>query len=55
MSMFPLLQDLGRDVICSDRGALLCQCSPCSKTLVDMLFVAIEVHCCVNVPPAPRP
>ena len=49
--MFPLLQDLGKNVICSDRGALLCPCSPCSKTLVEMLFAVIEVLCCVNVPP----
>ena len=55
MSMFPLLQDLGRDGICSDRGALLCPCSPCSKTLVKMLFAVIEVRCCVHVPPVTRP
>ena len=56
MSRFPLLQqDLGRCVICSDRGALLCPGSPCyNKTLVEVLFVVIEVPC-VQVPPAPRP
>ena len=54
MSMFPLLQDLGKDVICSNRGALLCPGSPCSKTLVEMLFALIEVPCCIQVPPAPR-
>ena len=41
MSMFPLLQDLGRDVICSNRGALLCPDSPCYNTLVEMLFAVI--------------
>ena len=55
MSMFSLLQDLGRDVICSDTGALLCPCSPCSKTLVEMLFAVVEVRCCIHVPPTPRP
>ena len=55
MSMFPLLQDLGRDVICRGRGALLCPCSPIYKTLAEMLFAVIEVRCCVHVPPATRP
>ena len=55
MSMFSLLQDLGRDVICNDRCALLCLYSPCYKTLVEVLFVVIEVPCCVQVPPATRP
>ena len=55
MSMFPLLQDLGRGVICSDRGALLCLRFPCSKTLVEMLFAVVEVPCCVHVLPATRP
>ena len=55
MSMFPLLQDLGRNVICSDRGAFLYPGSPCYKTLVEMLFAVVEVHCCVNVLPATRP
>ena len=54
MSMFPLLHDLGRDVICSNRGALY-PGSPCSKTLVEILFAVIEVHCCVNVLPTTRP
>ena len=55
MSRFPLLQYLGRDVICSDIGALLCPGSPCYNTLVHMLFAVIEVRCCVQVPPATIP